>query len=167
MSVCFPCGPIQLSVACVRPSKHVFVVLGIFVSIFGDVFGVLAIGKSVTYSTHPIVHNMDSLCARVSLFEGDVQVSVCRSLKLLRAVVARGCSEFARLSVGRGVAVRLCHATSTFRMHVVVCSLFCSLVVECNLCSKHNVRFVFHIFDETLMRIHIQMNSKLITSIGH
>ena len=64
-------------------------------------------------------------------------MSVCRSLKLLRAVVARGCSEFARLSVGRGVAVRLCHATSTFRMLVVVCSLFCSPVVECNLCSKH------------------------------
>ena len=82
-------------------------------------------------------HIQPSLCARVSLFEGDVQVSVCRSLKLLRAVVARGCSEFARLSVGRGAAVRLCHATSTFRMHIVVCSLFCTPVVECNLCSKH------------------------------
>ena len=58
--LCFPCGP----------SKHVFVVLGIvveIVSIFGDVFGVLAIGKSVTYSTHPIAHNTDSLCAGESI----------------------------------------------------------------------------------------------------
>ena len=65
MSVCFPCGPIQLSVAFVRPSVHVFVVLGIvveIVSIFGDV------GKSVTSCIHPIAHNMHSLCARVSLF---------------------------------------------------------------------------------------------------
>ena len=46
---------------------------------------------------------------------------VCRSLKLLCVVVARDCSEIARLSVGRGAAVRLCHATSTFRVHVVVC----------------------------------------------
>ena len=162
--MCFPCGPIQLSVAFVRPSVHVFVVLGIVVEIvpiFGDV------GKSVTSSIHPTAHNMDSMCARVSLFEGDVQVSVCMSLKLLCAVVARGCSEFAQLSVGRGAAVRLFHATSTFRMHVVACSLFCSPVVECNLCSKHRVRFVFHIFVEIQIRIHIQMNSKLITSTGH
>ena len=123
--LCFPCGPIQLSVAFVRPSKHVLVVLGTvveIVSILGDVFGVLAIGKSVTYSTHPIAHNMHNVCARVGLFEGDVQVSVCRSLKLLCVVVARGCSEFAQLSVGRGAAVRLCHATSTFRVHVVCMS---------------------------------------------
>ena len=100
----------------------------------GDVFGVLAIGKSVTYSIHPIAHNMHNVCARVSLFEGDVQVSVCRSLKLLCVVVARGCSEIAQLSVGRGAAVRFCHATSTFRVHVVVCPHFCSPTVECNLC---------------------------------
>ena len=94
-------------------------------------------------------------------------MSVCRSLKLLCAVVARGCSEFAQLSVGRGAAVRLFHATSTFRMHVVACSLFCSPVVECNLCSRDNVRFVFQIVDETLIRSHIQMNLKLVTSTGH
>ena len=64
--LCFPCGPIQLSVACVRPSKHNFVVLRIvveIVSILGDV------GKSVTSSIHPIAHNMHNVCARVSLFE--------------------------------------------------------------------------------------------------
>ena len=86
MSVCFPCDPIQLSVACVRPSKHVFVVLGIaveIVSIFGDVFG-------------------------------------------------------------------------ASRSHIQPIQL-----------PKHSVRFVFHIFDESLIRIHIQMNSKLITSTGH
>ena len=31
--LCFPCGPIQLSVAFVRPSKHVLVVLGTVVEI--------------------------------------------------------------------------------------------------------------------------------------
>ena len=56
---------------CVHPSMFWWC-LGQFVeivSILGDVFGVLAIGKSVTSSIHPIAHNMHSVCARVSLFE--------------------------------------------------------------------------------------------------
>ena len=73
MSECFPCGPIQLvGRVCASIQSIILVVLGIVVEIvstLGDVFGVLAVGKSVTYSTHPIAHNTDSVCARVSLFE--------------------------------------------------------------------------------------------------